>query len=159
MPVAFDFEHDVQTVYETLTDPQFLVDRCLALGELSAACDIEERGKRVILTLEREIERDLPRALAKVFSPVQKMHMTEEWEPCKGGWRGQWEMQVQGQPVTISARFELTATRNGSRYSVSHSAKAKVPLLGRAIEKYILSQTSDGASDELSYLRDYLEAS
>ena len=38
-----------------------------------------------------------------------------------------------------------------------NSAKAKVPLLGRAIEKYILSQTSDGASDELSYLRDYLE--
>jgi hypothetical protein len=42
MAVDFEFEHDAQTVYEALTDPDFLVDRCLALGELSAECDVEE---------------------------------------------------------------------------------------------------------------------
>ena len=65
-------------------------------------------------------------------------------------------MDVRGQPITISASFELVPTKSGCRYSVTHRVKAKIPLVGKQIEKYILSQTSDGATDELTYLRDHL---
>lgn len=156
MPVTFDFDCDAQTVYETLTDPQFLVDRCIALGEISAECDIEESGAVAIVNLVREIRRDLPLALAKVFNPVQTTEMTETWEPRGDGWSGNWVLEVLGQPVTVFGDFELENTGAGCRYRVSHRARARIPLLGRSIEKYILSQTSDGANDELSYLRDHL---
>lgn len=156
MAVNFEFEHDVQTVYETLTDPDFLVDRCLALGELSAECDVEEDEELTVVNLVREIKRDLPKVLAKVFGPVQLTEMQEKWRPCEDGWRGDWTMKVRGQPVTIFADFKLLATRKGCRYSVSHRAKAAIPLVGRTVEKYILDQTSGGATDELTYLRDYL---
>jgi len=33
MSVSYQFECDIQTVYEALTEPQFLVDRCQALGQ------------------------------------------------------------------------------------------------------------------------------
>lgn len=157
MPVDFEFQHDVQTVYETLTDPDFLVERCLALGELSAECDVEHDKKVTIVNLVREISRDLPKFLAKVFGSEQVTEMKEKWVPCKEGWRGEWTMKVQGQPVTIFADFTLLSTASGCRYSVSHRAKAAIPLLGGKVEKYILSQTSDGARDELTYLRDYLD--
>lgn len=156
MAVDFDFEHDVQTVYETLTDPDFLVDRCLALGELSAECDVEEGEEATVIRLEREIRRDVPRFLEKIFGSVQVTEMEETWRPHKDGWRGEWTLKVRGQPVTVFADFELRSTAGGCRYSVSHRAKAAIPLVGSRVEKFILSQTSDGAADELTYLRDYL---
>ncbi|MEH6519547.1 MAG: DUF2505 family protein, partial [Halioglobus sp.] len=62
----------------------------------------------------------------------------------------------QGQPVTISASFKLLPTRTGCRYTVSHSVKAKIPLVGGRVEKYILGQTADGARDELGYASNHL---
>jgi hypothetical protein len=157
MPISHEFAHDAQSVYDILTDPQFLVDRCLALDELSAACDVEEDDDSAIVNLTREVSRDLPKLLARVFDPVQVMDMTEHWH-CDGeGWRGNWTIEVRGQPVTISATFELVPTRAGSRYTVAHSVKAKIPLVGRQVEKYILGQTARGASDELEYASTYLD--
>lgn len=156
MTVQFDFDCDVQSVYETLTDPQFLVDRCIALGEISAECDFEESGEGVTISLVREIRRDLPRVLAKVFDPVQVTQMTETWKQEADGWSGSWVLKVVGHPVTVFGEFELEPAGSGCRYCVSHRARANIPLLGRSIEKYILGQTSEGASDELNYLRDYL---
>ena len=156
MAVSYEFEHDVQSVYEALTDPQFLVDRCLALGELSAECDVEEGEESTVVNLTREVSRDLPSILARVFDSVQLMDMREDWCPDGEGWRGSWKMEVRGQPVTITASFELQPAAKGCRYSVSHSVKAKIPLVGGRLEKYILGQTADGASDELAYVGDYL---
>ncbi|MEH6593799.1 MAG: DUF2505 domain-containing protein, partial [Halioglobus sp.] len=135
---------------------QFLVDRSLALGELSAECEVEESDSLTLVSLTREVSRDLPKILAKVFDSVQVMDMTEEWAPEGEGWRGKWTIAVQGQPVTISANFELLPTRTGCRYTVSHSAKAKIPLVGSRVEKYILGQTADGARDELEYANKHL---
>lgn len=156
MTVSYEFDHDVQTVYEALTEPQFLVDRCLALGELSAECEVEEDEGGTVVKLVREVSRDLPRVLAKLFDAVQVTDMVEQWQPDGEGWRGTWELDVRGQPVTVAASFQLEPTSTGSRYTVSHSARAKIPLVGKQVEKYILGQTASGATDELAYLRDYL---
>ncbi len=156
MSVSYEFDHDVQTVYETLTEPQFLVDRCLALGELSAECEVEEDEHSTVVKLVREVSRDLPRVLAKLFDAVQVTDMVETWQPDGESWRGTWELGVRGQPVTVAASFQLEPTSTGSRYTVSHSARAKIPLVGKQVEKYILGQTASGATDELVYLRDYL---
>lgn len=156
MSVNFEFDHDVQTVYETLTEPQFLVDRCLALGELSAECEVEDDEQGTVVKLVREVSRDLPRVLAKLFDAVQVTDMVEQWQPDGDGWKGTWELDVRGQPVTVAASFTLEPTNAGSRYSVSHTARAKIPLVGKQVEKYILGQTSSGATDELAYLKDFL---
>jgi hypothetical protein len=156
MSVTYQFDSDIEEVYQTLTEPQFLVDRSLALGELSAECDVTEDGDVTAVNLVREVSRDLPRIMAKLFDPVQTMDMVEHW--CEEGdsYKGDWTIEIRGQPVTITARFELTPTAGGCQYSVSHQVKAKIPLVGKQVEKYILGQTGDGARDELQYLKDYL---
>lgn len=156
MAVEYKFECDVSSVYETLTDPQFLVDRSLALGELSAECEVTEDADVTVVELEREVSRDLPRVLAKVFDPVQIMDMTENWREDGEGYSGDWTIEVRGQPVTITAEFELMPTDTGCRYKVTHRAKAKILLVGKQVEKYILGQTADGARDELDYLSKHL---
>jgi hypothetical protein len=117
---------------------------------------VEEDEETTVVKLVREVSRDLPRVLAKLFDAVQVTDMVEKWQPDGEGWRGTWELDVRGQPVTVAARFQLEPTSTGSRYTVSHSVKAKIPLVGKQVEKYILGQTASGATDELVYLRDYL---
>jgi hypothetical protein len=155
--VHAEFEHDVQTVYDALTTPEFLVDRSLALNELCTECGIEKNEGCTTIIMVREVRRALPGVLARLFDPVNVMDMTEKWEEDGEGWRGEWTMTVRGQTVTILGSFELVPTDNGCRYSVSHRAGAKIPFVGGQVEKYILGQTIKGANDELGYLRDYLD--
>ena len=157
MTVHIEFDHDVQAVFDALTDADFLVKRNLALGELSAQCDVKKETKQTTITMVRQVRRVLPGVLAKVFDPVNVMDMTETWRPMGKGWNGDWDLNVQDQPVSISGSFELLPTSRGCRYSVSHQARAKIPFLGGQIEKFILGQTTKGADDELAYLGDYLD--
>lgn len=159
MTIHADYELPVQPVFEALTDPGFLIDRNLALGELSSECEAKESDGRIVVSAVREVRRDLPGALAKLFNPLNTMDMTEQWDADGNGWQGHWTLEVRGQSVTIFGNFELTPTETGCRYSVSHRVKVNIPFVGRQVQKYILGQTAKGAYDELEYLRTYLDSS
>lgn len=157
MPIHYEFEHDVESVFNLLTDPEFLVDRCLELGELEASCDINQQGDTTVVKLTRKLERELPGFLAKMMDPVQTMNIKEQWQSdTEDGWVGEYIFEVEGQPVSISAKFELYPTDMGSCYSIEHKASAKIPLVGRKIEKFIHTQAEEGCTAELDYLRDQL---
>jgi len=150
MSIHYEFDQDAQSVFNLLTDPQFLVDRCLELGELEASCDVEERGDSTVILLTRKVEQDLPRFFAKVFDPVQTIHMTETWQPDdSGGFAGEYTFVIEGQPISISATFELFPADNGCCYVIDHRVKAKVPVIGGRIEKYIQGQAAEGCVSEL----------
>ncbi len=154
----YEFEHDVERIFASLSDPQFLVDRCLELGELEAGCEIAQEGERIEISLARKVKRDLPRFLARILDPVQTMLMTECWQPDgEGGWSGDYTVEVEGHPVTITANFELYPTDDGCCYSIEHQAKAKIPLISGKVEKYVLGQATEGCTAELDYLREHLE--
>ena len=156
MTVNAKFDHNVEAVFKALTDPEFLVERNLAIGEISAEYDKEENGEETTLQAVREVRRALPGMLAKLFDPVNVMDLTEKWHADGEGWTGDWSLEIRGQPVTVTGHFELMPAGAGCQYSVSHKAQAKIPFLSGQIEKYILGQTSNGANDELEYLREHL---
>jgi hypothetical protein len=157
MPLNYEFEHDVESVFNLLTDPDFLVDRCLELGELEASSDVDQKGETTAVNMTRKLERKLPGFLAKMMDPVQTIHIKEKWQPDEeGGWVGEYAFEVEGQPVSISAKFELYPTDMGCCYSIEHQASARIPLLGRKIEKFIHTQAVEGCTAELDYLRERL---
>lgn len=156
MTQRFEFRQDPETVFALLTDPQFLVDRSLALGELSADCECEEDDDSATLTMTREVKRDLPAFLAKLFNPVQTMTMTEDWQRDGAGFSGHYHITVQGQPVTIEADFSLQPAKKGSVYSINIRCKARIPLVGGKVEKFILEQAATGVSAEMAYTRKQL---
>ena len=156
MTIHTDFEHDAKAVFRAMTDPEFLVDRNLALGEISAEYDVKADKKDTTLTAVREVRRVLPGVLAKLFDPVSVMDLTENWHPRKDGWVGEWILKVREQPVTVTGTFELIPTDSGCTYSVSHKVRAKVPFVSGQVQKYVMSQTTKGATNELEYLKNYL---
>lgn len=151
MSLEFTFEQDVDTVFNTLTDPDFLVERCVALGEVEADCDVEDYEDKTVVILRRVVSRELPAFLAKLFDSKQTLKMTETWNKDGENWQGEYRVDVEGQPVTVSAKFSLESTSKGSIYRIQHKAKANIPLIGGKVEKFILSNTEVGATDELEY--------
>ena len=150
MSIEYKFRANIDQVFALLTDAEYLVDRCLELGELSADCTVEDDNDEIVITLSREVERNLPSFLARLFDSRQKIEMIERWKD-KGNIRhGSYVLKVEGQPIVLEAEMHLKADGNDScTYTISHSAKAQMPLIGRRVESFIVSQTESGARAEL----------
>jgi hypothetical protein len=157
MSIQYDLEHDIESVFGLLTDPDFLVDRSLQLGELEAACEVSDDGEIAVVEMTRKLKRDLPGFLAKMMDPVQTVRITERWQADgEGGWTGEYDFEMEGQPVWVGADFELYPTDAGCCYAIEHRTRAKIPLIGRKIEKFVLTQAEQGCMAELDHLRDRL---
>lgn len=157
MSITQDFAASANKVFEQLCDPDFLVDRCLALGELEAECEVEERGGETVITMRRTVERKLPAFLARLFNARQQVELVERWKGKGKNRHGSYTLRVLGQPVRVEATLELRPLAGGGcSYTVNHTARADIPLVGRRIEAFILDQTEDGARAELDYLADSL---
>lgn len=156
MALSVAFDDEVETVFNLMTDPDFLVERSTALGELSADCEVEDFDDETIVSMTRQVRRELPSVLAKMFNPVQTMQMKEIWRRDGDDWTGEYSITVQGQPVTISATFSLTASGGGCLYTIEHRCRATIPLVGGKVEKFVLAQAIAGAEDELAYTRRHL---
>ncbi len=158
MSLEFTFSHSPQDVFELFCDPDFLVDRSMALGELSADAEIEEDGSTVTIAMRREVTRDLPKVLAKVFDPKQILNMKEEWQQIGDSYIGKSAFTVEGQPVEVKTEMTLKPTDQGSIFSISYKAKAKIPLVGGKVEKFIISNCIEGTQKEMEFTAEKLAA-
>jgi len=145
-------------VFALLTDPKWLEARSLALGELSASIKAKKAGGGVALTMKRRVRRELPGLLAKVMSPESDLLFEEQWSASHEGVRtGTLAMDAVGQPVKMTAEFELAPSGKGSVYRITHRCKSSVMFVGAAVEKFALGQVEQGCADEFAYLVDYLK--
>ncbi|NRB39623.1 MAG: DUF2505 domain-containing protein [Pseudomonadales bacterium] len=158
MSLEFTFSHPVDDVFDLLCDPDFLVERSIALGEISADAEIEDDGTQVTIKMRREVTRDLPKILAKVFDPKQVLSMTEEWKQIGEAFIGTAVFLVEGQPVEIKMDMTLKPTEGGCIYTCAYKAKAKIPLVGGKVEKYIISNCVEGTQKECEFAEAKLAA-
>ena len=146
-------------VFSILTDPKWLETRCLAVGELSASVKVKkQKGGGVALTMKRRVRRDLPGILARVMSSESDLVFEETWTPGEdGGWTGTLAMDAIGQPVKMTATFELAPSGKGCVYRITHKCKSGVMLIGGIVEKFAQEQVEKGCADEFAYLVGYLK--
>jgi hypothetical protein len=149
----------IDKVFGLLTDPKWLEARCLAVGELSASVKAKKaKGGGVSLTMKRRVKRDLPGVLAKVMSSESDLVFEETWTPGEdGGWTGTLAMDAIGQPVKMTATFELVPSGKGCVYRITHKCKSNVLLIGGMVEKFAQEQVEHGCADEFAYLVGYLK--
>lgn len=152
MGANYFFSADVDDVFDCLTDPDFLVERCVAMDEKNIQCDIECEGRKTNVQLTRTVVRDLPKVLAKLFGNENIMTMNEYWEEVGAMKMGYYTVKIEGQPVTLNAKFSLKPLDEGCEYKISYSAKANIPIVGKKVEAFILSQTEEGMKKEMDYL-------
>lgn len=152
MAIEYRLDAPVDEVFDRLTDVDYLVDRCIALGELGAECTVEEDRGQTVVTMVREVERTLPSFLARLFDTKQTIELVEHWKRAGKGFDGSYHLRVKGQPVTVDATMRLKPVRGGCVYAIEHVCKASIPLIGRRVESFMLEQIVDGARAELEHL-------
>jgi hypothetical protein len=108
--------------------------------------------------LKRRVRRDLPRLVVRVPSPESDLIFGETWSAEDDeGRTGTLTMDAVGQPMKMTAEFELRPTAKGCVYRITHRCKSSVPLIGGVVEKFALGQIESGCADEFGYLVDYLK--
>jgi len=149
----------IDKVFALLTDPRWLQGRSAAIGELSAKVKARKSGGGVTLTMNRRVKRDLPGLVAKVLSPESDLVFEEVWSTAgDGGARtGTLAMEAVGQPVKMTATFELAPAGKGCIYRITHKCKSGVPLIGGVVEKFAQGQVESGCADEFAYLVAFLK--
>ena len=147
------YSADPEKVFALLTDAKWLEARCLELGELSATVKAKKAAGGVTLSMKRRVRRELSGIVAKVISPESELVFEEKWSaPDDEGVRtGSLSIEAVGQPVRVTAEFELMPSGKGSVYRIFHKTKASVPLIGGAIEKFVQGQIEQGCADEFAY--------
>lgn len=154
MAITHTFQADSDTVFALMTDADVLTERCKALGEKNIACSVEEQGRKTVVHLARTVKRELPKVLAAMFSSENTIKMHEQWESIGSTYMGSYTAEVVGQPVALSAKFKLKPTADGGcEYSIDYQCKASIPLVGKKVEEFIISQTAGGLEQEVSWLK------
>ena len=143
----------VDDVFARLTDPAWLEARSKALGELSAKVTVKKAAKKLTLTMKRRVRRELPALLASVMPSESDILFTETWaSDGAGGWDGELDMQIPGQPVSLSAEFTLAASGKGCVYAIEHEARCSLPFIGSAVAAVARQLVEQGCEDELDHL-------
>lgn len=144
----------IDKVFALLTDPKWLQERSAALGEISARVKAKKSGGEVTMTMNRRVRRDLPALVAKVLSPESDLIFEEIWSAAgdDGARTGTLSMEAVGQPVRMTATFELAPAGKGCVYRITHKCKSSVPLIGGVVERFALGQIESGCADEFAHL-------
>lgn len=161
MTVSRRFDADAETVAGLMTDPDFIVDRCLAIGELSAECHADEDRDSVTLHTTRIARQDLPGFLTKLVGAEQTVSVHEVWQrPPDGGrndrYTGRYTVRTARAPIEIEGRFTLEADGSGSLYKVEHRFHVPIPLIAGRIEKVLRRQITATVEAELAYAAERL---
>lgn len=159
MAVSRRYGADADTVAALMTDPDFIVDRCLAIGELSAECHADEDGDSVTLHTTRVARQDLPGFLTKLVGEEQTVTVHELWQDVADGYRGRYTVRTARAPIEIEGRFTLQPDGTGSVYKVEHRFHVPIPLIAGRIEKVLQRQITATVEAELGYAAERLTES
>jgi len=156
MTVKFAFPVGIEEIYDLLTDPDFLVDRNVALGDVDSECEAEETASGILIKMKRTRHLDMPAFLSSVLGGNPVFHTEEQWMTVQDHYYGNSTTTVGSHPGTVRTSFTLHPDKKGCVYQISHEAKMKIPLVGRKVEQYIVQKAAEDVKKEMEYLRSSL---
>ena len=160
MSLNYPVRGSVSEAFKLLSDPDFIVARSTAIGELEATCEVEQQGEKTVLLITRSIAlHNVPKMLSKVLNPVQTVNFIERWWAEGNDMVGEYTADIVDFPIEIRATMRLQSTPEGCDYLIDHAASAGIPLISAALERFIVSQTGDGVNDEIAYLNEEITRS
>jgi hypothetical protein len=140
MKTTFDhhYDADLETVFQLITDPDFIETKYVALGGKDVAVDkseTDEGGCEVVS--RRTLAVELPGFAKKVIQPTQTAVQTEVWAAAQvdGSRVCTYHVEAQGAPGRISGRHTLTpAPGGGTDHHIETEINVTVPLIGGKLE-------------------------
>ena len=154
----FTIAHDVSDVFNCLTNPDYIVARSRAMGELNASCRIARDGDRTSLHITRTVCHEaakLPKMIRR-FGLRQTVVIDEQWWDDGEGKAGRLHARPGNLPIELEADMAITPTATGSELSITQRCRVHVPLLGSTLEPLMLEQRQRDLDQEVAYLLEAL---
>jgi hypothetical protein len=152
--LVYNFPHAIERVFNESMTKNYLESRAqwVISDEVTAEVSDEANGGRKAVA-DRYVIRHYPKIFGNLFPQRQLMIHTETWEPDgEGGYKGSYTCDVQDAPVLVEGEMTLRPVGGGCELRTLHTITAKMPIIGKRVEKYILGQTRAQYGDQLHYL-------
>jgi len=158
MQVTHEFHHDTALVFNTLTDPDFLKQRALALGSLEANCDSHGKQAGRQLTLVRQREINVPSVLSAFLKKVQTATTNEQWQQQDEQYSCNNTTEIDGAPLSIKGNVSLIPNGSGCTFIATFETKAKIMLGKKKLQKYADKTIAKELELECEYTAKYLDS-
>ncbi len=159
MIVNHHFDHDIELVYNTLTDPQFLQQRALELGSMEAESQSQQVEGNQQVTLLRRRKVKVPFVLRKMLKTIQTANTSELWRQLDGGYRCENNTDVDGAPLAIKGNIALSSSASGCDFRAEFETEAKVALFKKKLQKYAGKTVAKEIELECEYTARHLAGS
>ena len=125
-------------VFAILSDPEFVDAKVATMSIDGYQADVGTDGERVLISTSRTLPTDALPDYAKSYVG-QYLTLVEEqsWGPpaADGSREATIRLRVDGTPVSLRGRIQLSANGSESIQQVRATLVAKIPLFGSMIEK------------------------
>ena len=156
MIVNFEFKHDIEQVYKTITNPKFLEARAMELGSLEANSESQEIESNNQVTLIRKRKINVPSVLKAILKSVQTARTNELWSQNGDQYSCQNSTDIDGAPLKISGHIQLLPSVDGCTFKAEFETDANIPFIGKKLEKYAAKTVAKEIELECEYTAKYL---
>lgn len=109
------------------------------------------------LTVDREVDANLPDVAKKVLGDSNRLIQREVWTRSGDGYVADVVIDSPGKPVALHGTMKMTKTgEDTSTWSVDFTIKASVPLVGGKIEKLVADETQANLAKEYEFNKQWL---
>jgi hypothetical protein len=159
-------EHDFDSAAEAFWK-MFLLDEAfekalyqhLRLEVVHKTLTYEGEGTNLLVRREMHLnpERDIPVALAKLLRGATLVKERGEFDAAAGHFDIDVELPVIGRFVNFTGRYTWTPTgENAFRRTWEGKCRARVPLVGRQVERYLLNEVEASLTKAYQFTQSWL---
>jgi len=151
--VSQHYDRTVDEMFALVTDPGFLERRAHAAGEKNVAVHVDRDGGKLVIRIERDVDRSLPGFMKKVFKPTNHIIDVQTWSTDGPVKISDWTVEIVGQSrVKLRGRMTLAAGAGGGcDYTEAFSAEVSMPLIGKQVAKYVVGETEKSIRGQLEF--------
>jgi len=159
MQVTHTFSQDIQTVFKTLTDSDFLKQRAIDLGSVKASCNSDADDQDCKVTLVRERKINVPGVLSAFVKSVQIATTEEHWSQNGDQYTCRNTTEIDGAPLSIMGTMTLAPNGNGCTFSADFETKANIMFGKKKLQQYAAKTIAKELELECEYTAKHLNSS
>jgi len=129
------YNASIEAVLAMLGDPDATIAKYESMNHRDVKIlECKESHGVLRIRSSRVVDVDLPGFAKRVLKPTNTMHQTDEWrKDPDGSWHGTFDVEVQGAPIHISGKMQLTPAGADCTHDVTIQVDVKVPIIGGRI--------------------------
>lgn len=133
-----EYIQDVDTVYASYIDHDFVKAKALALGSRNVEVHIVEDLDSVLVYIDREMPAEVPSFLKKFVNPWNKIKQVEEWKAhSNGAYTCTIKIETESPLLSINSQIQLSPAENGCTTENTTEIKSSIPFIGKKLAKFI----------------------